>query len=40
MMGVFGGVPAMSKAMEIAGSVMDAPQAAAPKIDDPEEETE
>ncbi|MEM8803393.1 MAG: carboxymuconolactone decarboxylase family protein, partial [Pseudomonadota bacterium] len=31
MMGVFGGVPAMSKAMEIAGSVMDAPQKEAPE---------
>ena len=28
MMGVFGGVPAMSKAMEIASSVMDSPQQA------------
>ena len=28
MMGVFGGVPAMSKAMEIASSVMDAPKQA------------
>ena len=26
MMGVFGGVPAMSKAMELASSVMDAPK--------------
>ncbi len=26
MMGVFGGVPAMSKAMELASSVMDAPE--------------
>lgn len=34
MMGVFGGVPAMSKAMELASSVMEAAEGAAPEEDD------